>query len=55
MLHVSLPAKTSVFLTGCDELRFSRFDLRREVVGRAGVESEILLVSVSRRWAFAIG
>jgi hypothetical protein len=44
-----------MILASCDELRFARFNLRREVIGSAGVESKILLVGVSRRWAFAVG
>jgi hypothetical protein len=54
VLHIALPTEASMLFLRDDEFSFSRFDLRGEVVGRAGIESKILFVSVSRCWAFAM-
>jgi hypothetical protein len=54
MLSVLLPAKAGILLPGDDQFRFARFNLRRKIIASAGIESEVLLVSVSRRWAFAM-
>ena len=54
MLGVLLPAKASMLLARYDEFRFARFDLRGKVIAGTGIESEVLLVRVSRRRTFAM-